>query len=491
MCRQIRQTFVRTLSRAVVTASILAIYPCLQPMAAAAGSSTAPAPANRTYSATASAAAPVDFPAIVERYGPAVVNISAKSSDQQTASAELAPIDQDDPFFALFKRLVPGKQDSQGTPPRAMWGIGSGFLISSDGLILTTAHVVDHADNLVVKLTDRREFNASVLAVDAQSDIALIKIEATKLTALKLGDSSRVRVGEQLLTVGSPYGFENTVTGGIVSATPHALPDGTDVPFIQTDVAVNPDNSGGPVFNRAGEVIGIGVQIYADTERYRSLSFAIPINLAAKLRTQLQVQGKLTHGSLGVDVQDVDPGLAGAFGLTRPAGALVNSVEPGTPAAASGLKPGDVIVHVDNKAIARASELADYVSGLQPGTKATVTVIRNRRPVTTTIAISASEESANARQADGASPNRLGLVAHPLSDDERRVNALSAGLVVDGVFGAAANAGIHPGDIVLSVNGTPVTSREQLATLMAKAGKEIALLILRDNTRSFISVELR
>jgi serine protease Do len=421
-----------------------------------------------------------------------VVNISATASDQQTAPpADLAPIDQDDPFFTFFKRLVPGKQDYLGPPPRAMWGMGSGFLISSDGLILTTAHVVAHADNLVVKLTDHREFNASVLSVDAQSDIALIKIEATKLTALKLGDSSRVRVGEQVLTIGSPYGFDNTVTAGVVSATPHALPDGTDVPFIQTDVAVTPDNSGGPVFNRAGEVIGIGVQIYADTERYRSLTFAIPINLAAKLRTQMQVQGKLTHGSLGVDVQDVDPGLAGAFGLPRPAGALVNSVEPGTPAAAGGLKAGDVIVHVDNKGIARASELADYVSGLQPGTKATVTVIRNRRPVTTTIVISASEEGASARQADSASPNRLGLVARPLSDDERRANGLPAGLMVDGVFGAAANAGIHPGDIVLSVNGTPVTSREQLATLTARAGKEIALLIVRDNTRSFVSVDLK
>ncbi|MEA3119795.1 MAG: serine protease Do [Paraburkholderia sp.] len=491
MCCQIRQTFAYALRRALVTASILAICPCVQPTATAAGSPNAPAPRNRTYSATPSVAAPADFPAVVERYGPAVVNISATASDQQTASAELAPIDQDDPFFAFFKRLMPGREESQANAPRAMSGIGSGFLISSDGLILTTAHVVDHADNLVVKLTDRREFNASVLAVDAQSDLALIKIEATKLTALKLGDSSRVRVGEQVLAIGSPYGFENTVTAGVVSATPHALPDGTDIPFIQTDVAINPDNSGGPVFNRAGEVIGINVQIYADAERYRSLTFAIPINLAAKLRTRLQVQGRLTHGSLGIDVQDVDPGLAGAFGLSRPSGALVDSVEQGTPAAAGGLKPGDVIVHVDNKAIARASELSDYVSGLQPGTKATVTVIRNRRPVTTTIAISALDESASAHQADGASPNRLGLVAHPLTDDERRANALAAGLVVDGVFGAAANAGIHPGDIVLSVNGTPIMSREQLAALTAKAGKEIALLVLRDNIRSFISVELR
>ncbi len=490
MCRQIRQTFVRTLRRAVVTASILAVYPCLQPAAVAAGTSSAPTPANRTYNASASVAAPVDFPTIVERYGPAVVNISAATSDEQTNSAELAPIDQDDPFFAFFKRVVPGSnQDSQGAPPRAMSGIGSGFLISADGLILTTAHVVNHADNLVVKLTDHREFNASILAVDAQSDIALIKIDATKLTALKLGDSSHVRVGEQVLTIGSPYGLENTVTDGIVSATPYTLPDGTDVPFMQTAVVVNPDNSGGPVFNRAGEVIGIDVQIYADP--YRSLTFAIPINLAAKLRAQSQVQGKLSHGSLGIDVQDVDPGLAGAFGLSSPAGALIDSTEPGSPAAAGGLKSGDVIVHVDNQAINRASELVDYVFGLQPGTKITVTFLRNRRPVTTTIEIAASEEGNSARQAEGASPNRLGLVAHPIDDDERRANALAAGLVVDGVFGAAANAGIHPGDIVLSVNSTPVNSREQLATLTAKAGKEIALLILRDNTRSFVSVELR
>jgi serine protease Do len=491
VCRQIRQTFVCTLRRAVVTGAILAIYPCLQPMAATVGSSNVPTLANRASGVPGSVAAPIDFPAIVERYGPAVVNISATSSDQQADSAELAPIDQDDPFFALVKRVVPGSQGSEGTPPRAMSGIGSGFLISSDGLILTSAHVVAHADNLVVKLTDHRQFTASILAVDAQSDIALIKIEATKLTALKLGDASRVRVGEQVLTIGSPYGFENTVTAGIVSATPYTLPDGTDVPFMQTAVAVNPDNSGGPVFNRAGEVIGIGVQIYADAQRFRSVTFAIPINLAAKMRTQLQTQGKLGRGSLGVAVQDVDPGLAEAFGLLHPAGALVDSAEPDSPAAAGGIKAGDVIVHVDNKAIERASELVDYVAGLQPGTNITVTAIRDRRPVTTTIEISASKESTSAGHAGGASSNRLGLVAHPLSDDERRDNALPAGLVVDGVFGAAADAGIQPGDIVLSLNGTPVNSREQVATLTAKAGKEVALLILRDNTRSFVSIELR
>jgi S1-C subfamily serine protease len=395
------------------------------------------------------------------------------------------------PFFAFFERAPQQPQESQGNPPGAISGAGSGFIVSPDGLILTTADVVDQADEVMVRLTDRREFKAKVLAVDAQSDVAVIQIDATKLPMVKLGDSSRVRVGEQVLTIGSPDRFQNTVTAGIVSATSRTLPDGSNFPFFQTDVSVNPDNSGGPLFNRAGEVVGIDVQVYVDSDRYPSLTFAIPIYLAAKVQSQLQSQRKIPPGVLGVELQDVGPGLAVAIGLPRPAGAQVNSVEPGTPAAASGLKPGDVIIQIGDKTIDRSAELVEDAASLQPGTKTTLRLMRNRRPMTMTVMVGASGESPSVRRNEGSATDRLGFIMHPLNEGERRVSGLAVGLMVDEVHGPAASAGIQPGDIVLSLNGTLVESQEQAAALEAKAGKEIAVLIQRSNARSFASVELR
>ena len=489
----LHRTLARTLLRAAAIAVVLTGYPCLQPTAIAAGAAPLPAKENgKRVVSPPNATAPVDFPAIVERYGPAVVHITAHAAEQQTSGPAPDAIDSDDPFFAFFKRAAPQSQESQGSPPpRAMSGTGSGFIVSPDGLILTTAHVVDRADEVTVRLTDRREFKAQVLVVDAQSDVAALQIDATKLPTVKLGDSSRVRVGEQVLTIGSPDSFENTVTAGIVSATSRTLPDGSNFPFFQTDVAVNPDNSGGPLFNRAGEVVGIDVQIYADAERYRSLTFAIPINLANKVLAQLQTRRNVSGGSLGMEVQDVGPGLAVALGLPRPAGALVNSVEPGTPAAASGLKPGDVIVQIGDKTIDRSAELVEDAADLQTGTKITLKLIRNRKPMTMSVSVGASEENAGARQNEGSAVDRLGLAMHPLNEGERRASGLAEGLMVDGVYGAAASAGIQLGDIVLSLNGTLVGSQEEMAALAAKAGKKVALLIQRDHARSFISVELR
>lgn len=482
-------TLARTWFHAAVIAVCLAGCPCLTSTAIAAGAT--PLPAKEKRVAPANAAAPVDFPTIVERYGPAVVNISATAQEQQASAPALAALDPDDPFFAFFKRAARQPQESQGNPPGAISGIGSGFIISPDGLILTTAHVVDQADEVTVRLTDRREFKAKILAVDAQSDVAVIQIDATKLPTVKLGDSSRVRVGEQVLTIGSPDRFQNTVTAGLVSATSRTLPDGSNFPFFQTDVSANPDNSGGPLFNRAGEVVGIDVQIYADSDRYPSLTFAIPINLATRVRAQLQSQRPISPGGLGVEVQDVGPGLAAAFGLPRPAGALVNSVEPGTPAAASGLKPGDVIVQIGDKTIDRSAELVEEAAGLQPGTKTTLRLIRNRRTMTVTVMVGASGENAGTRQNEGSAADRLGLAMHPLSEGERRTTGLAVGLMVDGVHGPAARAGIQPGDIVLSLNGNLVETQEQVAALEAKAGKGMAVLIQRNNARSFVSVELR
>jgi serine protease Do len=291
------KTLIRTLLLVAVIAVFLPGYPCLQPTANAAG--VTPLPAKEKRASPANASAPVDFPAIVERYGPAVVNISATAPEQQSSTPAPTAIDADDPLLAFVKRVAPQSQASQGSLPRAITGMGSGFIVSPDGLILTTAHVVDNADEVTVRLTDRREFKAKVLAVDTESDVAVIQVDATKLPTVKLGDSSRVRVGEPVLTIGSPDGFANTVTAGIVSATSRTLPDGSSFPFFQTDVAANPDNSGGPLFNRAGEVVGIDVQIYADSDRYPSLTFAIPINLAVKVQSQVLALHAASPGGTG------------------------------------------------------------------------------------------------------------------------------------------------------------------------------------------------
>ncbi|WP_254700006.1 trypsin-like peptidase domain-containing protein [Trinickia violacea] len=463
--------------------------------APAPGMPPSPAPAREMRATSVNAAAQVDFPTLVERYGPAVVNISTAGPDQPASAQAPTPIDPDDPFTAFFRRGAPATwTDAQNSPPRAISGSGSGFIVSPDGFILTTAHVVDSVDEVTVTLTDKRQFKGKVLVADLQNDVAVIKIEAARLPVVKLGDSSRVRVGEPVLTIGAPYGFDNTVTNGIVSSTAHVTPNGANFPFYQTDVSINPDNSGGPIFNRAGEVVGIHEQIYADTERYQSLTFAIPINLANKVRAQLRTQRKMvSRGDFGVEAQDVDPGLAGAFGLQQAAGALVTAIEPGTPAATSGLKPGDVIVQVGDQPIDRAADLVDRLADPQTGGKMALKLIRNRRPMTIVVGsgASAADEDLGPRQSDAGAGDRLGLVAHPMTAAELRATGVARGLIVDGVFGAAANAGIQPGDIILSLNGTPVSSQREVAALAAKAGREVALLIQRDNARSFVSLELR
>nr|WP_234480955.1 trypsin-like peptidase domain-containing protein [Paraburkholderia aspalathi] len=485
-----KQTLVRTLFRAsLIATALLPGYACLQPTANAA--TAAPPPAKEKPASSANDSAPVDFPTLVERYGPAVVNISAAATDKQPSTSAPAAIDADDPLVAFINRAAPQSDRSQDSSPRAIIGTGSGFIVSPDGLILTTAHVVDQADEVMVRLTDRREFKAKVVAVDAQSDVAVVQIHATKLPTVKLGDSSRVRVGEPVLTIGSPDSFENTVTAGIVSATSRTLQDGSSFPFFQTDIAANPDNSGGPLFNLAGEVVGIDVQIYADSDRYPSLAFAIPINMAAKVRSQVQATQATSPGGLGVEVQDVGPGLAVAFGLPRPAGALVNSVAPGTPAAASGLKPGDIIIQIGDKPIDRAVELGQDAADLPPGTNATLRLIRNRKPMTTTVMVGESSEHSGVRQNEGGTADRLGLIMHSLSEDEKRTTGLAVGLMVDEVDGPAASAGIQPGDVVLSLNDTLVEKQGDVTTLEAKAGKQVAVLIQRKNARSFVSVRVK
>ncbi len=480
------------------------------------------APAREKSAATASTAAPIDFPAVVERYGPAVVNIRAtvpvNAPASATASATPASgpsaeaVGGDDPIFSFFKQALPQSQDGQGATPRAMSGVGSGFIVTPNGLILTTAHVVDQSDDVTVRLTDRREFKAKIVVVDTQSDIAVIQIDATELPTVKLGDSARVRVGEQVLTIGSPDSYQNTVTAGIVSATSRTLADGSTFPFFQTDVSLNPDNSGGPVFNRAGEVVGIDVQVYADSDRLQSLTFAIPINMANRVRSQLQAeqaqQGQLSaqdnaRSNLGIQVEDVDTNLASAFGLPRAAGALVTSVDPGSSAAASNLKTGDVIVQLADKPIDHAADLTGQNPALQTGTKVPLKLIRDHKPMTVMVNIGPASQQANAGAGGVAGPSsdagsrqfhaldHLGLTMHSLTDQERHSMDLPQGLMVDDVSGTAAAAGIKPGDVVLSLNGTLVASQDELASLAAKAGKKAALLIQRNHARSFVTVDLK
>lgn len=479
----------------------MAAHPGAPQLKAARAPQTAPTPGP--------SAAQVDFAAMVDRYGPAVVNISTAvpadggdQIDQQVAAPGLDSLDPDDPVFALVRA---GTAQPQGQPPgppalanapRVVWGAGSGFIISADGLVVTTSHIVNRAEQVTVTLMDKRQFKADVLAVDPQTDIALLQIErAAKLPVVRLGDSSRARVGERVLAIGAPDGPQNAVASGLVSVTPHLLPDGGTFPLLETDIAPEPDNSGGPVLDRNGTVIGVALQVYSDNGRYRNLTLAIPIEAAVRLRAQLQGQGKLAGGSLGVHTQDIDPGLAAAFGLPHEMGALVTDVSPTAHGgSASALKPGDVITHINGRAIQHQADLADYISALQPGTKVALTVVRNKKAMllTTSVVAARSEAAQPAAAVDAAGAlTRLGLSVHAMSESERRAAALPSGLLVDAVTGAAADAGIQAGDIVLSVNSEPVTTPEALDKAIARGGKEVALLIQRDDARNFVSLAVR
>lgn len=423
-----------------------------------------------------------DFTAIVERSGPAIVNISS-TGPSRTASR----IDPNDPMFEFFRRF--GLPSPYGEAPTR--GMGSGFIVSEEGLILTNAHVVDGADEVTVKLTDQREFKAKVVGLDKLTDVAVLRIHAGNLPVVRLGDPSRTRVGEWVVAIGSPFGFENSVTAGIVSAKSRSLASDSYVPFIQTDVAVNPGNSGGPLLNLDGEVIGINSQIYSRSGGYQGVSFAIPINVALNVQEQLLQHGKVRHGRLGVTIQEVSQSLAESFGLKSSAGALVSSVEKGSPAAAAGLEAGDIILKLNDTEIGRSSDLPPMVSAIKPGTQVKLQIWR--KGATRELALSVGEipttKVASERSGE-TDKSRLGLALRSLTPQERRQVESPDGLLVEGVSGPAARAGIRPGDVVVSVNGQPVRDVLQLRALLAKAGKNVALLIERENARIFVPVEL-
>ena len=454
--------------------------------ASAATAPVALASATNANAPSASALLP-DFTSIVQQNGPAVVNISVtQKSKAEPQVQQFGKVDPNNPFFQFFGQF-PGMAPHNSAPEHAL---GSGFIVSPDGVILTNAHVIDDATEVTVKLTDRREFRAKVIGSDKPSDVAVLKINATGLPTVKLGSSLTEKVGEWVLAIGSPFGFENSVTAGIVSAKSRSLPDGTYVPFIQTDVAVNPGNSGGPLFNMKGEVIGINSQIYTRSGGYQGLSFAVPIDLAVKVKDQLQKFGKVSRGRLGVTIQEVNQQLADSFGLKQPTGALVASVEDGGPAAKAGIKAGDVILKFNGQAVASSSELPERVADVKPGSKATLEISRNG--ATKEIEVKVGElKDDKVASADTSSEGhgRLGLAVRPLNPDERQ-QVGEKGLVVEQASGPAALAGIQPGDVVLAVNGTPVQSVAQLRALVAKSGKTLALLIQRDDGKIFIPVDL-
>ena len=446
-----------------------------------------------------------DFGDLVEQVGPAVVNISVVQRQQQQASNGQNPF-ANDPFYDFLRRFgvpMPGMPGQPGMGPRARQGIGSGFIVSQDGYVLTNAHVVageedDGGDaalsEVTVTLIDKREFKATVVGIDRRTDVALLKIDATKLPSVRIGKADDARVGEWVVAMGSPFGFDNTVTAGIISAKARRLPDETYVPFIQTDVAINPGNSGGPLFNLAGEVIGINSQIYSRSGGFMGISFAIPIDVAMNIKDQLVTHGRVQRGRLGIAIQGVDKDLAQSFGLPDARGALVASVEPGSAAEKAGLQPGDVVLGVDGKQIGESADLPRVIGEKRPGTRIRMEVWRDGRSrdvVATLDELTADTLASTSAPSQVESLNAdLGLSARALTEQEASQLRLRGGLVVEGVDGPAARAGIQRGDVILALNNQPVTSVAEFRSLLKSAGKRFALLIQRGEARIFVPLRL-
>jgi serine protease Do len=454
-----------------------------------------PAPAPLAAPGTQVSMALPDFTQIVSRMGPAVVNIQVMGSTKTASSGpgraqRGQQFDEDDPFFEFFRRFQ-GPQNPRGQRDTPVFGAGSGFIVSPDGVILTNAHVVRDAKEVTVKLQDRREYRARVLGSDPKTDVAVLKIDAKNLPVVPIGKSSDLKVGEWVLAIGSPFGLESTVTAGVVSAKGRSLDDGS-VPFIQTDVAVNPGNSGGPLFNTRGEVVGINSQIYSQTGGYQGLSFAIPIDVAYRIKEQLVATGTVKHAKLGVVVQEVNQGFADSFNLESPEGALVSNVERGGAADKAGLKSGDVIRKLNGQPIVASGDLPAMLSLAKPGDQVKMDVWRDGKIIQVGARLGDASEKAQPaeREAVADSGARLGLALRPLDQMERRQSGIAAGLVIEDASGAAANAGVQAGDVLLSINGRPVTSIDQVRAVVGKSAKSVALLIQRGGDRIFIPVRI-
>lgn len=425
------------------------------------------------------------FAPLIEEHGAAVVNISTtRVLGGQSAAL---PFPEGDPFFEFFRRFLP--PPAQGE--RQAHGLGSGFIIHEDGYILTNAHVVTETDEVSVKLVDKREFKAKILGADPYTDIALLKIDAAGLPTVKIGTPESLRPGDWVAAIGAPFGFENSITAGIVSAKGRMLPNETYVPFIQTDVAVNPGNSGGPLFNMRGEVVGINSMIYSGTGGFMGLSFAIPINIAMDIAKELRATGKVTRSRIGVQVQELTRELAASFGLKEPSGALIARVEEGGPAEKAGLRPGDIVLSLNGQKIVTSADLARLVAATKPGTTVTMQVWRKGK----TVPVEVTTVEMTPPQAPGAdagrSSARAGLVVGEIPDEQRRALGLDHGVLVHDVEGPAARAGIRPGDIIRTLNDTPIENVEQLEKLIAEnAGKTVALLVQRGGDTVFVPLKI-
>ncbi|WP_169199535.1 DegQ family serine endoprotease [Aromatoleum buckelii] len=447
--------------------------------------------------AAASAVSLPDFTELVQRQGAAVVNISTSQSPKE-GTALFPGFDENDPMFDFFRRFIPRKPELPRADPENR-SLGSGFVISPDGYILTNAHVVDAADEILVRLVDKREFRARVIGADTRSDVALIKIEATDLPKLVIGDPDKLKVGEWVVAIGSPFGFDHSVTAGIVSATGRSLPDENFVPFIQTDVAINPGNSGGPLFNLQGEVVGINSQIYSQTGGFMGLSFAIPINVAMDVQQQLRTTGRVQRGRIGVAIQEVTRGLAESFGLPRAAGALVSAVESDGPAARAGIEQGDVIVSFAGKSVEASADLPRIVAASRPSTRVNVQVYRDGEPHELSVTVGEWQDDAPARtrrtERPQPAPNKLGLVVAEPTPAQRREREVEHGLIVERVQGAAARAELQRGDFILAlVSGgrqVPLKSVAAFTRTVSglKDGQQVTLLVQRGEGTSYVTLQ--
>ena len=473
---------------ALGTATGLSAHSALQTAAptavAASGDSNQPASSQPIPLMTAP-----NYRAIVSRNQAAVVGITTAGPITTAAPQEFdfggGSNDDDNPLAQFFRG------HAMPRPHGVQHAQGSGFLISADGLVLTNAHVVDGAKEVTVKLSDHREYKAKVLGADKSSDIAVLKIDAHNLPAVTLGDSDKLGVGDYVLAIGEPFGLEETATAGIVSAKGRSLPGDGYVPFIQTDAAVNPGNSGGPLFDATGSVVGINAQIYSNSGGFQGVSFAIPINLAVQVKDQIVKTGKVAHSRLGVEVQTLNQSLADSFKLSSPNGALVAKVVPDSAAAQAGIKVGDVILKFNGAPIIDAGSLSQRVGMATPGEKASIEIWRDGKTLDVTATIGkAAALTADNDSTGAASQEKLGLALRPLNAEERQQAGVPGGLVVEESQGRAAEAGIQPGDVVLSVDGTPVQTVAQLRKMVKDHDKQIALLIQRGDARLFVPVTL-
>ena len=436
-----------------------------------------------------------DFTELVEKQGPAVVNISTTQIFHHNNAHGYPNLPEDDPLLEFFRRFAPQMPNEQESH-----SLGSGFIISADGYVMTNAHVVDGAEKVIVRLTDKREFRARVIGADRRTDVALLKIEATGLPKITMGDPNKLKVGEWVVAIGSPFGFDSSVTAGIVSAKGRSLPQDNFVPFIQTDAAINPGNSGGPLFNMNGEVVGINSQIYTRSGGSMGLSFAIPIDVATQVTEQLRSSGKVTRGRIGVTIQELTRELAESFGLSKPTGALISSVEKNGPADKAGIEASDVILKLNGQPVNNSSELPRMVAAIKPGSKVDIELWRKGESRHVSVVVAAIPEDGNLAQAvrklaedAGAMISRLGIAVSELTKEQQQELQISGGLLVEDVKGSAARAaGLRQGDVLIAIGNIQLHSLNQFNEILKQVprGRNVALLVRRGDNALYVAIQL-